>query len=93
MVLAKDVLDCLCQGEGLASAIGPNDEDWGQGNRDGCGDGEDGLFLLGIQAGIQLLIPLPEGRRRMGKLLEDFQLSYRLDVFFSFWRNCRPVNK
>ncbi len=66
VVLAEDVLDSLCQGEGLAGAVGTNDEDWGQGNRDGCGDGKDGLFLLGIQTGIQLLVPLPEGRGRMG---------------------------
>lgn len=55
MVLAEDVLDSLGQGEGLAGAVGPDDEDWGQGNRDGCGDGQDGLFLFGIQTGIQLL--------------------------------------
>lgn len=71
VVLAEDVLDSLCQGEGLASAVGPNDEYWGQGNRDGCGDGQDGFFLLGIQTGVQLLIPLPEGGRRIGNLLEE----------------------
>lgn len=59
VVLAEDVLDSLGQGEGLAGTVGPDDEDWGQGHRDGCGDGQDGLFLLGIQTGIQLLIPLP----------------------------------
>lgn len=71
VVLAEDVLDSLCQCEGLAGAVGPNDEDWGQGNSEGCGDGQDGLFLLGIQTGIQLLVPLPEGRKRTGKSLED----------------------
>lgn len=71
MVLAEDVLDSLCQGEGLAGAVGPNNEDWGQGNRDGCGYSQDGLFLLCIQTGIQLLIPLPEGGGRIGKLLEE----------------------
>lgn len=70
------MLDSLCQGEGLAGAVGPNDEDWGQGNRDGCGDGQDGFFLLGIQTGIQLLVPLPEGVGRMRKLLE--KLLYQL---------------
>lgn len=54
------MLDSLSQGEGLASAVGPNDEDRGQGNGDGCGYSQDGLFLFGIQTGIQLLIPLPE---------------------------------
>lgn len=67
VVLAEDVLDSLCQGEGLAGAVGPNDEDWGQGNRDGCGDGQDGLFLLGIQTRIQLLVPLPVGIGKMRK--------------------------
>lgn len=71
VVLPEDVLDSLCQGEGLASAVGTNDEDWGQGNGDRCGNGQDGFFLLGIQTGIQLLIPLPEDRRRMEKLLKD----------------------
>jgi len=66
-VLAQDVLDRLRQREGLARAIGSNDEDWGQGNSDRCGDGQDGLFLLGIQTGIQLLVPLPEGGGRTGK--------------------------
>lgn len=63
MVLAEDVLHSLCQGEGLARAVGPNDEDWGKRNREGCGDSQDGLFLLGIETGVQLLIPLPEGGR------------------------------
>lgn len=71
VVLAEDVLDSLCQGEGLAGAVGPNDEDWRQGNSEGCGDGQDGLFLLGIQTGIQLLVPLPEGRVRVGTLCEE----------------------
>lgn len=65
MVLAEDVLDSLRQGEGLASAVGPNDEDRRQGNGDGCGYSQDGLFLFGIQTGIQLLIPLPEGGGRI----------------------------
>lgn len=65
------MLDSLCQSEGLAGAVGPNDENWGQGNSDGCGDGQDGLFLLGIQTGIQLLVPLPEGGGKMGELLEE----------------------
>lgn len=65
------MLDSLCQGEGLAGAIGPNDENRGQGHSDGCGYSQDGLFLLCIQTGIQLLIPLPEGGGRIGKYLEE----------------------
>ena len=29
VVLAEDVFDSLCQGERLAGAVRPNDEDWG----------------------------------------------------------------
>lgn len=68
MVLAEDVLDSLRQSEGLAGAVGPDDEDRRQGNGDGCGDGQDGLFLLSIQARIQLLVPLPEDRAGNDKL-------------------------
>lgn len=69
MVLAEDVLDSLRQGEGLAGAIGPNDEDRRQKNGDGCGDGQNGFFLLCIQTRIQLLIPLPEDTAGNEKLL------------------------
>lgn len=79
MLLAEDVLDRLCQGEGLAGAVGPNDEDGGQGDGDGRGYSQDGLFLLGIQTGIQLLIPLPEG----GEEMLD-QLLFNLLMTF-FW--------
>lgn len=71
MVLAEDVLYSLCQGEGLAGTIGPNDKNGGQRDRDGCGDGQDGLFLFGIQTRIQLLIPLPEGGKRMEAFFDD----------------------
>ena len=64
MVLAEDVLDSLRQSEGLASAIGPNDEDRRQENGDGCGDSQNCFFLLCIQSRIQLLIPLPEDKKR-----------------------------
>jgi len=64
------VLDSLCQGEGLSGTVGPNDEDRGQLDRNGCGDCKNGLFLLSIQTGIQLLIPLPEGRGKMETLLD-----------------------
>ena len=81
------MLDSLCQGEGLAGAVGPNDEDWRQGNSEGCGDGQDGLFLLGIQTGIQLLVPLPEGRVRVGALCEEaldqLLMNLQLDVVLS----------
>lgn len=56
------MLDSLCQGEGLAGTIGPNDEDGRKVDRDGCGDGQNGFFLLGIQTRIQLLVPLPKSR-------------------------------
>lgn len=69
VVLAEDVFDSLCQGECLARAVGPDDEDWGQGDGDGRGDGQDGLFLLGIQTGIQLLIPLPGGGRDKAEII------------------------
>lgn len=62
VVLAEDVLDSLRQGEGLAGAIGPNNEDRRQKNGDGCGDSQNGFFLLCIQTRIQLLIPLPEDK-------------------------------
>lgn len=86
VVLAEDVLDSLCQGEGLASAVGPNDEDWGQGNWERCGDSQDSLFLLGIQTGIQLLVPLPEGVGRMEKILEESseQLLFNLQNWIGF---------
>lgn len=32
VVLLEDVLDGLCQGEGLARAVGPDDEHRGQGD-------------------------------------------------------------
>lgn len=64
MLLAEDVLDGLGQGEGLAGAVGPDDEDGRQGDRDGRGDGQDGLLLLGIQTRVQLLVPLPAAPAR-----------------------------
>lgn len=69
MVLAEDVLDSLCQGEGLAGAIGPNNEDRRQKNGDGCGDSQNSFFLLCIQTRIQLLIPLPEDKAGNEKLV------------------------
>lgn len=69
LVLAEDVLDSLRQGEGLAGAIGPNNEDRRQKNGDGCGDSQNGFFLLCIQTRIQLLIPLPEDKTENEKLL------------------------
>lgn len=63
------MLDSLRQGEGLAGAVGPNNEDWGQKNGDGCGDRQDGFFLLCIQTGVQLLVPLPEDKAGNQKLL------------------------
>lgn len=69
MVLAEDVLDSLRQGEGLASAIGPDNEDGRQRDGDGCGDSQNGFFLLRIQTRIQLLIPLPEDKAGNGRLL------------------------
>lgn len=69
MVLAEDVLDSLCQGEGLAGAIGPNNEDRRQKNGDGCGDSQNGFFLLCIQTRIQLFIPLPEDKAANDNLL------------------------
>lgn len=74
VVLAKNVFDSLCQGEGLAGTIGPNDEDWGKRDGDGCGNGQDGLFLLGIQTGVQLFVPLPEIRDKQ-KLILTFCLK------------------
>lgn len=59
VVLSKNVLDSLCQSEGFAGTIGPNEENWRQVDRNWCGDGQNGFLLLGIQTGIQLLIPLP----------------------------------
>ena len=63
------MLDSLGQGEGLAGAVGPDDEDGGQLNGAWCGDGQDGLFLLGIQTGVQLLVPLPKGQREDGEII------------------------
>lgn len=77
VLLAEDVLDRLCQGEGLAGAVGPDDEDGGQGDGDGRGYSQDGLFLLGIQTGIQLLIPLPEGGEEMlNQLLFNLLMTF-----------------
>lgn len=53
------MLDRLSQGESLASAVRPDDEDGWQGDGDGRGDGQDGLLLLGVQTRVQLLVPLP----------------------------------
>lgn len=83
MVLAEDVLDSLRQGEGLAGAIGPNNEDWRQRDRNGCGDGQNGFFLLCIQTGIQLLIPLPEDEAGNEKLLIKEMFACRVYI-----RNC-----
>lgn len=81
VLLAEDVLDRLCQGEGLAGAVGPDDEDGGQGDGDGRGYSQDGLFLLGIQTGIQLLIPLPEvGEEMLNQLLFNLLMT-----FFGRW--------
>lgn len=63
------MLDSLCQGEGLAGAVGPNDEDRRQKDGDGCGDGQNGFFLLCVQTRIQLLIPLPEDKAQNEELL------------------------
>lgn len=71
VVLAEDVLDSLRQGEGLAGAVGPNNEDRRQKNGDGRGDGQNGFFLLGIQTRIQLLIPLPEDKAGNEKLFKE----------------------
>lgn len=62
LLLPEDVLDALGQGEGLAGAVGPDEEHRGQGDGDGRGDGQDGLLLLGVQPGVQQLIPLPVER-------------------------------
>lgn len=65
MLLSEDVLDALGQGEGLAGAVGPDKKNRGQGEGDGRGDGQDGLLLLGVQPGVQQLVPLPAvGRER-----------------------------
>ena len=65
MLLPEDVLDPLGQGEGLACAVGSDEEHWGQGEGDGRGDGQDGLLLLGVQPGVKQLVPLPaEGGER-----------------------------
>lgn len=61
VVLLEDVLDGLCQGEGLACAVGPDDEHRGQGDGERRGDGQDGLLLLGVETRVQLLVPLPAG--------------------------------
>lgn len=82
------MLDSLCQGECLAGAIGSNDKDWGQKNRDRGGDGQDGLFLLGIQSRIQLFIPLPEGRGRIGEILRVIIMSTFNEMNF---KNCVSV--
>lgn len=71
VVLTEDVLDSLCQSEGLAGTVGSNDEDGGQGDGDGRCDGQDGFFLLGIETGVQLFIPLPAGMKRMETWLLD----------------------
>lgn len=62
--LLEDVLDGLGQGEGLARAVGPDDEHRGQADGQGRSDGQDGLLLLGIQTRIQLLVPLPVTNQR-----------------------------
>lgn len=64
VLLAQDVLDGLGQGEGLAGAVGPNEEDGRQWHGDGRGDGQDGLLLLGVEPWVQLLVPLPAGGER-----------------------------
>ena len=65
MLLPEDVFDSLGQGEGLACAIGPDEEHWWQGQGNRRGDGQDGLLLLGVQPGVQQLVPLPaEGGER-----------------------------
>lgn len=80
VVLAEDVLDSLRQGEGLAGAVGPNDEDGGQKHGDGRGDSQDSLLLLCIQTRVQLLVPLPEDRAGNGRLLvaEGFGCSFHI---------------
>lgn len=68
--LLEDVLDGLGEGEGLARAVGADDEHGGQTHRQGGGDGQDGLLLLGVQPGVQLLVPLPAPIRRRIQGLE-----------------------
>lgn len=53
------MFDSLGQREGLARAIGSDDEHRREVDGEGGGDGQYSLLLLGIQTGIQLLIPLP----------------------------------
>lgn len=62
--LLEDVFDGLGQGEGLARAVGANDEHGGQADGQGCRDGQDGLLLLGVKTRVQLLVPLPVTNQR-----------------------------
>ena len=69
VLLSEDVLDSLGQGEGLSGAVGPDEEHGGQGEGHGRGDGQDGLLLLGVQPGVQQLVPLPAEEEEEGILV------------------------
>lgn len=58
------MFDSLGQREGLACAVGSDDQHRREVDGEGGGDGQNSLLLLGIQTGIQLLIPLPVAARK-----------------------------
>ncbi len=51
--LVEDHLDGLAEGEGLAGSVGSNDQDGRQPDRQGGGDGDDGLPLLRVQLRVE----------------------------------------
>ena len=55
----QQLLDGPAQGERLASPVGPEDDDRGQGELQGGGDGPDGLPLLGVES-----LRVPRGQLR-----------------------------
>ena len=55
----QQLLDGPAQGERLASPVGPENDDRGQGELQGGGDGPDGLPLLWVEA-----LSVPRGKLR-----------------------------
>jgi hypothetical protein len=56
--LKQDLLDCLGESVGFSRAEWSDEQNWWQPRFRGCGDCDDGFFLLRVQSGIETVVPL-----------------------------------